>query len=302
MQIQITPKSTTLAERVPRPIRSTLRYIKRTPVVWLVIIGILVFSSVFAPLLAPYHPLKDADFSAVLRPPFWEEGGDFSHLLGTDQIGRDIFTRILFGGRVSLMVAVVAITSGTAIGTGLGILAGYMGGMTDEVIMRFVDMWIALPFILLALVIAIVLGQSFSVMFLLLTLIAWVGFVRPIRGEVLSLREREYVQYARSSGASHSRVMLKHILPNVASTVLVLATMGAGALILSESILSFLGVGIPAPTPTWGGMISDGRSYLEEAWWISAVPGAAILLLVVSLNFLGDWLRDHWDPKLNQLI
>jgi peptide/nickel transport system permease protein len=200
------------------------------------------------------------------------------------------------------MVAVVAITSGTAIGTGLGILAGYMGGMTDEVIMRFVDMWIALPFILLALVIAIVLGQSFSVMFLLLTLIAWVGFVRPIRGEVLSLREREYVQYARSSGASHSRVMLKHILPNVASTVLVLATMGAGALILSESILSFLGVGIPAPTPTWGGMISDGRSYLEEAWWISAVPGAAILLLVVSLNFLGDWLRDHWDPKLNQLI
>ena len=283
------------------PAASTLRYIKRTPVVWLVIIGVLVGSAVFAPLLTGYHPLKDADFSAVLRPPLFF-GGDSSHIMGTDQIGRDIFTRILFGGRVSLMVAAVAISSGTIVGTALGIAAGYLGGITDEIIMRFVDMWIALPFILLALVIAIVLGQSFGVMFFLLALIAWVGFVRPIRGEVLSLREREYVQYARSSGASHIRVMMKHILPNVASTVLVLATMGAGGLVLAESVLSFLGVGIPAPTPTWGGMISDGRGYLEDAWWISTGPGIAILLLVVSLNFLGDWLRDHWDPKLNQLI
>jgi peptide/nickel transport system permease protein len=208
----------------------------------------------------------------------------------------------LYGGRVSLLVAFVAISSGTIVGTTLGVLAGYMGGAVDEIIMRFVDMWIALPFILLALVIAIVLGQSFGVMFLLLALIAWVGFVRPIRGEVLSLREKEYVQYARSSGASHLRVMVRHILPNVASTVLVLATMGAGGMVLAESVLSFLGVGIPQPTPTWGGMISDGRSYLEDAYWISSAPGIAILLLVVSLNFLGDWLRDHWDPKLNQLI
>lgn len=266
------------------------------------IIAILVISSVLAPLLTPYHPLKDADFSAVLRPPAFTEGGDTSHLLGTDQIGRDILTRILYGGRVSLLVAFVAISSGTIVGTTLGVLAGYMGGAVDEIIMRFVDMWIALPFILLALVIAIVLGQSFGVMFLLLALIAWVGFVRPIRGEVLSLREKEYVQYARSSGASHLRVMVRHILPNVASTVLVLATMGAGGMVLAESVLSFLGVGIPQPTPTWGGMISDGRSYLEDAYWISTAPGIAILLLVVSLNFLGDWLRDHWDPKLNQLI
>ena len=283
-------------------LKSTYRFLRRTPAVWLAIIIILVFSAAAAPLLAPYHPLKDADFKAVLRPPAFISGGDTSHLLGTDQIGRDIFTRILFGGRVSLMVAAVAITSGTIIGTSLGIAAGYAGGMVDEIIMRFVDMWIALPFILLALVIAIVLGQSFGVMFLLLALIAWVGFVRPIRGEVLSLREREYVQYAKSSGASNMRIMVRHILPNVASTVLVLATMGAGGLIIAESLLSFLGVGIPAPTPTWGGMISDGRGYLDDAWWISAMPGMAILLLVVSLNFLGDWLRDTWDPKLNQLI
>lgn len=280
----------------------TLRYMKRTPVVWLVIISVLIISSVFAPFLTSYHPLKDADFRAVLRPPFFLDGGDTSHLLGTDQIGRDIFTRILHGGRVSLMVAAVAIFFGTLIGTSLGIIAGYAGGLLDEMIMRFVDMWIALPFILLALVIAIVLGQSFGVMFLLLALLAWVSFVRPIRGEVLSLRERDYVMYSKSSGASHLRIMVKHILPNVASTVLVIATLGAGGLIIAESILSFLGVGIPQPTPTWGGMISDGRSYLDSAWWISTMPGIAILLLVVSLNFLGDWLRDHWDPKLNQLI
>lgn len=283
-------------------VRQTLRYIKRTPVVWLVIISVLIISAVFAPLISSYHPLKDADFQAVLRPPFFLNGGDTSHLLGTDQIGRDIFTRILHGGRVSLMVAAVAIFCGTIIGTSLGIIAGYAGGLLDEMIMRFVDMWIALPFILLALVIAIVLGQSFGVMFLLLALLAWVSFVRPIRGEVLSLRERDYVMYAKSSGASHVRIMVKHILPNVASTVLVIATLGAGGLIIAESILSFLGVGIPQPTPTWGGMISDGRSYLDSAWWISTMPGIAILLLVVSLNFLGDWLRDHWDPKLNQLV
>jgi|TARA_B100000959_G_C14911779_1_gene595474 peptide/nickel transport system permease protein len=283
-------------------ILATSRYIKRTPVVWLVIIAILIFSAAAAPLIAPYHPLKDADFTKVKMPPAFNDGGDMSHILGTDQIGRDIFTRLLYGGRVSLMVAAVAIISGTLIGTALGITSGYMGGLVDEVIMRFVDMWIALPFILLALVIAIVLGQSFGVMFFLLTLIAWVAFVRPIRGEVLSLREREYIQYAKASGASHMRVMVRHILPNVAPTVLVIATMSAGGLIIAESILSFLGVGIPQPTPTWGGMIAAGRQYLDEAYWISTMPGLAILLLVVSMNFLGDWLRDHWDPKLNQLI
>jgi peptide/nickel transport system permease protein len=291
-----------LREYPRRAARATFGLITHTPIIWLVILATLVIGSVLAPLLTSYHPLKDADFRSVLKPPIFAAGGDSSHLLGTDQIGRDIFTRILYGGRVSLMVAGVAISSGTVIGTALGITAGYAGGMIDEVIMRFVDMWIALPFILLALVISIVLGQSYSVMFLLLALLAWVSFVRPIRGEVLSLKEREYIQYSKSSGASHLRIMVRHILPNVAPTVLVLSTMGAGGLVIAESVLSFLGVGIPSPTPTWGGMISDGRSYLEEAWWISTMPGIAILLLVVSLNFLGDWLRDHWDPKLNQLL
>jgi len=179
--------------------------------------------------------------------------------------------------------------------------AGFIGGIVDEIVMRLVDAWIALPFIMLALVIKIVLGTSLTVMFFMLILISWVGFVRPVRGEVLSLRERDYVFAARVAGASGFRIAFRHILPGVSSTVIVLATLGAGGLVLTESVLSYLGVGIPQPTPTWGNMISDGREYLDTAWWISTMPGIAIFLLVLSLNFIGDWLRDRWDPKLRQL-
>ena len=275
--------------------------IYKTPIIWVSILSILVLTSAFAPIITDFDPIRDADFSNVLLPPFYIEGGNTVHILGTDQIGRDIFSRMLYGGIVSLLVAGVAILSGTIIGTILGMISGFKGGIWDEIIMRLVDMWIALPFIMVALVIAIVLGQSWGVMFLLLTLIAWVSFVRPIRGEVLSLREREYIQYATSAGASQLRIIIRHILPNISSTVLVIATMNAGGLVLAESILSFLGVGIPAPTPTWGSLVSDGRGYLEDAWWISTMPGISIFLLVMSLNFCGDWLRDRWDPKLNQL-
>ena len=276
-------------------------YISKTPIIWVGILSILVISSALAPFITNFDPIRDADFSNVLLPPFYIEGGNTTHILGTDQIGRDIFSRMLYGGRVSLLVAGVAIVSGTIVGTILGMISGFKGGIWDEIIMRLVDMWIALPFIMVALVIAIVLGQSWGVMFLLLTLIAWVSFVRPIRGEVLSLREREYIQYATSAGSSQLRIIVRHILPNISSTVLVIATMNAGGLVLAESILSFLGVGIPAPTPTWGSLVSDGRGYLEDAWGISTMPGISIFLLVMSLNFCGDWLRDRWDPKLNQL-
>ena len=199
------------------------------------------------------------------------------------------------------MVVAVGMTSGMIIGTSLGLAAGFIGGIIDEIVMRLVDAWIALPFIMIALVIKIVLGTSFTIMFLILVLISWVGFVRPVRGEVLSLRERDYVASARVAGASGLRIAFRHILPGVSSTVIVLATLGAGGLVLAESTLSYLGVGIPQPTPTWGNMVSDGRDYLDTAWWISTMPGIAIFLLVLSLNFTGDWLRDRWDPKLRQL-
>ena len=255
----------------------------------------------FAPMIAPWDPIRDADFTRVRNAPVWLEGGTSEFWLGTDQVGRDLWSRLLYGGRASLMVVAVGMTSGMIIGTSLGLAAGFIGGIVDEIIMRLVDAWIALPFIMIALVIKIVLGTSFTIMFLILVLISWVGFVRPVRGEVLSLRERDYVASARVAGASGIRIAFRHILPGVSSTVIVLATLGAGGLVLAESTLSYLGVGIPQPTPTWGNMVSDGRDYLDTAWWISTMPGIAIFLLVLSLNFTGDWLRDRWDPKLRQL-
>ncbi len=293
---------------LPAPVRSVLRgpiavydFLRRYPIIWAVVFALLVVLAAFAPMIATHDPIRDADFTRVRNPPIWLEGGTSEFWLGTDQVGRDIWSRLLYGGRASLMVVAVGMTSGMIIGTSLGLAAGFIGGIVDEIIMRLVDAWIALPFIMIALVIKIVLGTSFTIMFLILVLISWVGFVRPIRGEVLSLRERDYVASARVAGASGFRVAVRHILPGVSSTVIVLATLGAGGLVLAEATLSYLGVGIPQPTPTWGNMISDGRSFLDTAWWISTMPGIAIFLLVLSLNFIGDWLRDRWDPKLRQL-
>lgn len=187
------------------------------------------------------------------------------------------------------------------VGTTLGLVAGYFGGHVDEVITRLVDMWLAIPFILLALVVVIVFGQSFIVLMALLALLAWVPFVRNIRAEVLVLKTRDFVAISRISGASATRIMVRHILPNVFNTVVVLATLRVGQLILTESILSFLGAGIPPPTPAWGVMVSDGRNYIASAWWISFFPGIAILLVVMAFNFVGDWLRDRLDPRLRQI-
>ncbi len=296
------------ASTEPGTLRTALRVpvfiyelLKRYPIIWVTIFTLLVLLSALAPIITVHDPIKDADFTRVRHPPAWLEEGSTDFLLGTDQVGRDIWSRLLHGGRVSLMVVAVAVTSGMIIGTSLGLAAGFMGGIVDEVIMRLVDAWIALPFIMLALVIKIVLGTSLTIMFFMLILISWVGFVRPVRGEVLSLRERDYVYAARVAGAGTLRIAFRHILPGVSSTVIVLATLGAGGMVLTESVLSYLGVGIPQPTPTWGNMISDGRDYLDTAWWISTMPGIAIFLLVLSLNFIGDWLRDRWDPKLRQL-
>ena len=280
---------------------SIYRIFKRYPIIWVAILLILILLSIFANNIAPYHPIRDADFTRVRNPPFWMEGGSTDFLLGTDQVGRDVWSRLLHGGRVSLVVAAFSVTCGMLVGTTLGLASGFIGGIVDEIIMRLVDAWIALPFIMLALVIKIVLGSSLTIMFLVLALIAWVGYVRPVRGEVLSLRERDYVSAAKIAGASRFRVAFRHILPGLTSTIIVLSTLQAGGIVLTEATLSYLGVGIPQPTPTWGNMISDGRDWLDTAWWISTMPGIAIFLLVLSLNFLGDWLRDRWDPRLRQL-
>ena len=267
--------------------------------------------AIFAPLITTNDPEK-ANLRHRNYPPIWQDGerdleqlekgqDTGNYLLGTDQLGRDMFSRLAFGARISLTVAAVSLVSGTLIGTALGLTAGWYGGLIDELITRFVDVWLGLPFILIALVIALILGTSFTTVVILLALLAWTPFVRQVRAEVLSLKSREYVLSAQIAGASTVRILLRHLLPGVINTVIVIATFRIGQLILVEAFLSFLGAGIPPPTPAWGAMISDGRAYLRDAWWISVIPGMAIFLTVASMSFFGDWLRDYLDPRLRQV-
>ena len=236
-----------------------------------------------------------ANVIAKVHIPTW------SHPLGGDHIGRDLLSRVIHGARVTLTVSMIALLSGLLVGVAMGLISGYFGGFVDEVIMRITDIWLGIPFILLAIVVVIAVGQTFIILLMLLALTVWATFVRNVRGEVLTIKERDYVSLARVAGASTFRMIIWHILPGVVNTIIVLATLRVGQVILTESILSFLGAGIPPPTPAWGAMVSDGRLYINDAWWISFFPGLCIFLLVMSLNFFGDWLRDRLDPRLRQL-
>ncbi len=274
---------------------------RRWPILPLIVLAVLVVTGLFAPLIAPNDPLAQ-DLTLRNNPPFWDaEEGTTSRLLGADHVGRDVLSRVIYGARISLIVVGVSLSTGLFIGTTLGLIAGYAGGFLDEVIMRLVDVWLALPFVLLALVTVVVLGASLGLVIGLLAMFTWASFVRYVRAEVLSLKERDYVALAKVSGASTTRIILRHILPGVMNTIIVITTLRVGQLILTEATLSFIGAGIPAPTPAWGVIVSEGQDYVRTAWWSSLLPGLAIFMVVMSLNFLGDWMRDRLDPRLRQL-
>ena len=291
---------TRLADQARSPVFRVWYFIRRWPILPIVILTVMGICAIGAPWLAPNDPIKQNLRNREV-PPIWSSEGTTEYVMGTDHLGRDIFSRAIHGARISIMVAVVSLTTGTLIGTALGLIAGWYGGMIDELISRVVDIWYALPFLLVALVIVVVLGQSVEVMMGILALIAWSQFVRNVRAEVLTLKTRDYVALARVAGGSPFHIMYKHILPGVFNTIVVIATLNVGGLILAEATLSFLGAGLPSNIPAWGLMVAEGRDYLRTAWWIAFWPGLAIFLTVMSLNFLGDWLRDRWDPRLRQI-
>lgn len=280
---------------------STWRFLRRWPVIPGVIVFVLIICAIFAQVIAPHDPLRGDLFSSGL-PPVWASEGSSEYLLGTDILGRDVLSRVIHGARISMVIAAVVLATGGIFGTALGMFAGYQGGQIDEILMRIVDFTLAVPFILIALVIVIVFGQSFTVLIVLLSVFGWGAFARQVRAETLSLRTRDYVLQARIVGASTILIMIKHILPGVTNTIVVIATLRVGQLILTESILSYLGAGIPPPTPAWGLMVAQGRNFIAVEWWITFFPGMAIFLTVLAMNFLGDWMRDYFDPRLRQTV
>jgi peptide/nickel transport system permease protein len=264
------------------------------------ILTLLLLVAIFAPFLAPHSPTKTS-LPHRLLPPFFMEGGKTAYLLGTDMLGRDILSRVIYGARVSLSVSLLVIFITASVGTILGIVAGYVGGHVDTILMRTTDASLAIPTILIALLLAVAMGPSFKTVVLSISILGWAPYARLIRGEALRLREVDFVGQARIIGSSPLRIMIIHIFPNVINPLIVISTMSVGLVILMEAALSYLGAGIPPTTPSWGSMVSDGRNLIDRAWWISFFPGLAIGLVVMSGNFLGDWIRDKLDPRLRRL-
>jgi peptide/nickel transport system permease protein len=278
------------------------RWLRELPLLPLLILVPFALAAVFADFIAPYDPMEPVPGAKMFEPPFWMDGGSTATLLGTDFQGRDSLSRLIFGARVSLIVGLMGTVVAGGLGTAFGILSGYIGGWVDQAIMRLTDAWLALPALVFAIFLATVVGPSMWNIVIILGLVYWTRYARVIRGEVLSLREREYVQLAEIAGASRLRVIFRHILPNVLNTAMVLASLTIGVVIIAEASLSFLGVGVPPPEPAWGLMLSEARSTLMAGkWWLTVLPGVCILLVVLATQLLGDWLRIRLDPQQRNL-
>jgi peptide/nickel transport system permease protein len=271
------------------------------PIVPAAIIVAIALVAIFAELIAPHNP-EVGVLGDRFRPPFWQAGGSDAHLLGTDHLGRDVLSRLIFGARVSMVVGFTAVIFAGIVGTTLGILSGYTGGWVDQVIMRVTDAWLAIPLLTYAIFLAAIFGPSEMNIVIILALVYWTRYARVIRGEVLSLKERDFVRLAIVAGCSKRTIMRKHILPNVLNSAVVLGTLMLGVVIVTEATLSFLGVGVPPPKPAWGSMLADGKKGMMAGyWWLTVLPGCCIMLMVLSANLLGDWLRVKLDPQLRQL-
>lgn len=294
MAINLTanPAPTQPTRSLPR-VHSNRSRARTLPWAALIILGLIVIAAVFAPLLTSYNPADTALTDALLPP-------SHAHWLGTDELGRDYYARLLYGARISLIVVIVGLAAAGIVGLVIGVVSGYVRGFLDAVLMRLTDAFMGLPTILIALVFVGAVGQGLTTVIVALTIVGWAPFARIVRSEVLSLRERQYVALARIAGCSERRIMIRHILPNVFNTFVVIASLQASKFVLTEASLSFLGAGVPPPTPTWGNMISDGLQFMTTAWWMTVVPGVALVAMVFSMNLFGDWLRDALDPKLRQ--
>ncbi|WP_254453792.1 ABC transporter permease [Siccirubricoccus sp. G192] len=257
---------------------------------------LLIFAAVAGGAIAPFAP-DEPDFTAILAPPFWMEGGSTMHLLGTDQLGRDMLSRLIGGARVSLLTAGAAVLVAGTIGVALGLIAGYLGGLVEAAIMRVVDAFLALPFILMALAFVSALGTGIGNIILVMILTNWARYARLVRSEVVSIKKRDFVLLARVAGVRPMAIALRHVLPNAMTSILVLAVLDIGRAIILESSLSFLGLGIQPPDVSWGLALAEGRTYMSVAWWLTVWPGVAIVLGVMSFNLVGDWLRASFDPR-----
>jgi len=282
-------------------LRHQIFFFRRWPILSVAILAVAAFAAVSATFLAPFNP-RVGDLDEKFTPPIWSVNGSTKHPLGTDHLGRDIVSRLMYGARISMSIAAVSVFLGSIIGVGVGMFSGYLGGWVDNIAMRVVDVFLAFPLILLALALVAVFGDSVILVTVLLVSWSWTSFARQVRGETLQLKEMDYVQQARVAGASAFRIVARHIFPSTLNTIMVIASLRVGFVILVEASLSFLGAGVPVSTPTWGSMTSDGRQYISTAWWVAFFPGLAILLVVVASNFLGDWLRDKLDPRLRQNV
>ena len=290
-------------------VRRFAREARRLPIIpVLVLLVVFIIPAIFAAVIAPHKPLiSPLGLKGRLEPPVWSgatlmsEGGTSTHILGSDKVGRDVLSRIIHGSRVSMKISLVGIGIGGFIGVSLGLISGYYRGWVDHVIMRLVDISLSIPAILLALALAAALGPSFKTIIIVVAVLLWAVYARQIRGDTMAMRGQDFIARAKVSGCSDFRIIVRHILPNITSTLIVLATLQVGLVILLEASLSFLGVGLSPPTPAWGLMVADGRELIVTAWWVALFPGVAIMLTVLSLNLFGDWLRDRLDPKLRQL-